>query len=102
MKRIEEFNPTGGIIVSLGLDTHAGDPCTLRRAGFELSGTDYFEMGQMIGQYAAAVANNNTNNDDNDSKSNSPPVIFIQEGGYYMEKVPKAVKDVLVGFAEQH
>jgi acetoin utilization deacetylase AcuC-like enzyme len=77
MARIQSFGAQA-LVVSLGLDTHEGDPCAIRRAGFRMGGTDYVEMGQLIGSVRQI------------------PTVFIQEGGYYMDKVPRAVADVLI------
>ena len=76
---VEDFGAEA-FIVSLGLDTHDADPCTLRRAGFHLSGQDYWNMGQLVG-----------------AKLRDVPTVFVQEGGYRMDKVGKAAADVLVG-----
>jgi acetoin utilization deacetylase AcuC-like enzyme len=80
MDKINDFGAEA-LIVSLGLDTHAGDPCTIKRAGFKLEGDDYKEMGKTIG------------------KNCDIPTIFVQEGGYKMDKVPGAAANVLKGFA---
>jgi len=77
---VEDFGAEA-LVVSLGLDTHEGDPCTIRRAGFKLSGDDYWSMGQLIGTNLGPV-----------------PTVFVQEGGYRMDKVGKAAADVVVGF----
>jgi acetoin utilization deacetylase AcuC-like enzyme len=77
--RILEFGAEA-LVVSLGLDTHEGDPCTIRRAGFTLKGTDYCKMGQTIGAELGDL-----------------PTVFVQEGGYLMDKVGKAAADVVVG-----
>lgn len=73
-----EFQPQS-LVVSLGLDTYAEDPCALRRAGFRLEGQDYVEMGELIGNYSLDI----------------PSVIFVQEGGYRMDVVAKAATDVV-------
>ena len=103
MKRIQEFHPNAGLVVSLGLDTHADDPCALRRAGFHLAGNDYYEMGQVIGSYISDTNCDSISNEEAGSCGLSStatiPAIFVQEGGYYLEKVPQATKNVLVGFA---
>ena len=78
--RIQDFGAEA-VVVSLGLDTHEGDPCTIRRAGFKLAGTDFWNMGQIIG-----------------AKLGNIPTVFVQEGGYRMDKVGKAAADVVVGF----
>lgn len=79
------------LVVSLGLDTHAGDPCAIRRAGFLLQGDDYLEMGTCIGEALKRA---------NDRSSSYTPVVVIQEGGYKMDNVPKAATDVLLGLAD--
>jgi len=71
------------LIVSLGLDTLKGDPCAIRRAGFQLNGHDYHEMGQTIATLYY--------------ENQKGPIIVVQEGGYYMEKVPQATSDFLLG-----
>lgn len=81
LDRIKEFGAEA-IVFSLGLDTHDGDPCTIRRAGFSLSGTDYRKMGELIG-----------------AELNYLPVLFIQEGGYRMDKVAEAASLVVLGFS---
>ena len=53
-------------VVSLGLDTHDGDPVAIRRAGFHLAGEDYWEMGHVIGSKLQGKI----------------PILFLQEGGY--------------------
>lgn len=79
--RIVDFGAQA-VVVSLGLDTHEGDPCTIRRAGFNLSGRDYWDMGQLVGDKLSGI-----------------PTMFVQEGGYRLEKVGKAAADVVVGFS---
>jgi acetoin utilization deacetylase AcuC-like enzyme len=78
LDRINDFQPQA-LIVSMGLDTYAEDPCALRRAGFELQGRDYIEMGRLIGEHSFSI----------------PTVIFVQEGGYRMDAVAKAATDVV-------
>lgn len=82
MKKVQSFGAEA-LVVSLGLDTHEGDPCAIRRAGFSMSGQDYVEMGQWIGSYACDI-----------------PILVIQEGGYRMDKVPSAAADVLEACAK--
>ena len=82
MQRIQSFGAEA-LIISLGLDTLADDPCAIRRAGFKLFGTDYLEMGRTIGRGCKI------------------PSVVIQEGGYLMEKVPQAAADVLIGLMEE-
>lgn len=79
--RIREFGALA-TVVSLGLDTHEGDPCTIRRAGFCLSGEDYTHMGKCI---ASGIS--------------SGPVIFVQEGGYRMDEIGNAASNVVLGYA---
>lgn len=54
------------LVVSLGLDTHDGDPVAIRRAGFHLADSDYVEMGKVIGAKLQGKI----------------PIVFVQEGGY--------------------
>jgi acetoin utilization deacetylase AcuC-like enzyme len=82
MKRVQSFGAEA-LVVSMGLDTHEGDPCAIRRAGFSMSGKDYMELGQWIGSYASKI-----------------PILIIQEGGYRMDKVPSAAADVLQACVE--
>ncbi len=77
MKKVQSFDAEA-LVISLGLDTHEGDPCAIRRAGFHMSGNDYVEMGQWIGSYASKI-----------------PIVVVQEGGYRMDKVPSAASDVI-------
>lgn len=80
LDRIVSFDAVA-LVVSLGLDTHERDPCAIRRAGFCLSGKDYWEMGSAIGARVGGL-----------------PTVFVQEGGYRMDAVGKAAADVLVGY----
>lgn len=77
LTKIEEFGAQA-LVVSLGLDTYLGDPCAVRRAGFNLEGDDYTYMGKAIG-------------------SANLPTVVVQEGGYKMDSVPQAATDFLVG-----
>ncbi len=79
--RIVQDFEAKAVVVSLGLDTYENDPCTIRRAGFNLSGKDYWEMGQLIGE-----------------KLGDMPMVFVQEGGYRMDVVGTAAADIVVGF----
>ena len=81
LDRIREFGALA-TVVSLGLDTHDGDPCTIRRAGFCLSGEDYTHMGRSIA-----------------SGLSDGPVIFVQEGGYRMDEIGNAASNVVLGYA---
>lgn len=83
--------PVQALVVSLGLDTLAGDPCAIRRAGFQLKGDDYKAMGQMIGAATAKAASR--------LKLSSLPCVVIQEGGYKMDDVPAAAADMLMAMA---
>lgn len=84
MKRIADFGAQA-LVVSMGLDTLDGDPVTMRRAGFRLKGSDYVEMGRLIGSELEQEAK----------------CMFIQEGGYKMEELGQAAADVVAGFASQ-
>jgi acetoin utilization deacetylase AcuC-like enzyme len=86
LQTISEFGAQA-LVLSMGLDTHEGDPCAVRRAGFRLSGVDYLEMGRRIG---AACGGGGV----------KIPTVVIQEGGYRMDKVPGAAADVLCGYTE--
>jgi acetoin utilization deacetylase AcuC-like enzyme len=48
LRRIQAFAPKR-LVVSLGLDTHVGDPCAIRRAGFNMAGHDYVKNGRSFG-----------------------------------------------------
>lgn len=80
--RIEEFE-ADALVISMGLDTYDQDPCALRRAGFCLKDGDYINIGQAIANYLPQV-----------------PTIIVQEGGYRMNAVGSAAKDVVVSFCE--
>jgi acetoin utilization deacetylase AcuC-like enzyme len=73
------------LIVSLGLDTHLGDPCAIRRAGFGLAGDDYRKMGTLMAEKI----------------QNHIPTVFVQEGGYRMDKIADAAADVVISFAQR-
>ena len=89
---IENFGPDA-LVVSLGLDTHAEDPCATRRAGFLLGSndSDYDCMGRAIGSIVASCSSSNN--------IRSIPTIVLQEGGYKMDAVPIAAADVVLGIA---
>jgi acetoin utilization deacetylase AcuC-like enzyme len=77
---IQKYHPDV-LIVSLGLDTHAQDPCASRRkGGFQLCGNDYYEMGRMVHDGLKGL-----------------PTLVVQEGGYKLDEVPKAVVSFLTG-----
>jgi len=86
---IANFQPDA-FVLSLGLDTHAGDPCAIRRAGFRLSGSDYDCMGRLVGEIIVECSTNTTQ---------VLPTIVLQEGGYKMDAVPSAAADVVLGMA---
>lgn len=83
LKRITEFGAQA-VVISMGLDTHEGDPCTIRRAGFGLQGLDYWEKGQMMARNLKGL-----------------PIVIIQEGGYRMETIGEAASNVVFGFYEE-
>lgn len=82
MARIEQFGAKA-LVVSMGLDTLDSDPVTLQRAGFHLKGSDYVEMGKLIGS----------------KLDQNVPCMFVQEGGYEMEKLGMAAADVVASCA---
>lgn len=82
LDKIQSFGAES-LVVSLGLDTHDGDPCAGKRGGFKLSGGDYFQIGRAIG-----------------SQCNKLPTLVVQEGGYKMDDVPRALADFLRGHIE--
>lgn len=82
LTKIVDFAPEQ-LVISLGLDTHEGDPCAIRRAGFLLEGDDYRDMGQMLAQQGPKV-----------------PTVFVQEGGYRMDVIGPAAATVVYSFAE--
>lgn len=71
---IAEFS-ADDLIVSLGLDTYAGDPIS----GFQLSSDDYFPAGEMIASLCL-------------------PTIFVLEGGYALEDIGQNAGNVLESF----
>eukprot|EP00934_Nitzschia_sp_Nitz4_P008460 Nitzschia sp. Nitz4//scaffold89_size161592//79860//81173//NITZ4_002381-RA/size161592-processed-gene-0.225-mRNA-1//-1//CDS//3329559625//8450//frame0 len=84
--KLESFG-VDALVISLGLDTHKGDPCALRRAGFELDGENYGEMGRMFGKFVSKRR----------SEGSGMPVVVVQEGGYAMAHVADAASDFLCG-----
>lgn len=66
------------LVVSLGLDTLAGDPDASDNAGFELQVADFAEMGRMLAGVGL-------------------PVLVLQEGGYRMDAVAEAVAQFMAG-----
>ena len=83
LRRIEEFGAEA-VVISMGLDTHEGDPCTIRRAGFGLRGRDYWEKGQMMARNLKGL-----------------PLVIIQEGGYRMDTIGEAASNVVLGFHDE-
>ena len=83
LQRIEEFGAEA-VVISMGLDTHEGDPCTIRRAGFGLRGRDYWEKGQMMARNLKGL-----------------PLVIIQEGGYRMDTIGEAASNVVLGFHDE-
>ena len=83
METISKFEPRA-LVISLGLDTYAGDAVAVNRGGFQLSGDDYFKMGVYIGK---CMMDKNV------------PCVFVQEGGYKMDVVGDAAADVVGGYA---
>jgi acetoin utilization deacetylase AcuC-like enzyme len=90
LQTISEFG-TQAFMLSMGLDTHEGDPCAVRRAGFRLSGVDYLEMGRRIGAACGGGGGGG---------GVKIPTVVIQEGSYRMDKVPGVAADVLCGYTE--
>jgi acetoin utilization deacetylase AcuC-like enzyme len=64
------------LVVSLGVDTFAGDPIS----GFKLQSTDYLRMGERLQQLGL-------------------PTVLIFEGGYAVEEVGVNAVNVLQAFA---
>ena len=86
IENINAFVPTT-LLVSLGLDTYDNDPCTIRRAGFTLQLSDYTEMGTLL---ATAIV----------SPKPLRQTIFVQEGGYRMDVIGDAAKNVVVSYSQ--
>ena len=83
LQRIEEFGAEA-VVISMGLDTHEGDPCALPGTGFALQGRDYWEKGQMMAR-----------------NLKGPPLVIIQEGGYRMDTIGEAASNVVLGFHDE-
>lgn len=77
LRGIARFAP-GALVVSLGLDTFAGDPI----AGFTLSSEDYFRVGA-------------------DLAGAGLPTVFVFEGGYAVAEVGINAVNVLEGFMQR-
>ena len=56
----------------------------MNRAGFKLSGNDYYEMGLAMGKVMLGK---------------NIPTVFVQEGGYKMDVVGMAASNVVRGYA---
>jgi acetoin utilization deacetylase AcuC-like enzyme len=76
MSRIVEFRPDA-LVVSLGVDTFAGDPISF----FKLQSADYSTLGRMLGTLGL-------------------PTLFVFEGGYAVTEVGVNTVNVLTGFEE--
>ncbi len=63
-------------MVSLGLDTLAGDPVAFPTAAFALQPPDFAEMGRLLLR---------------DSRVAHLPKVFFQEGGYLLNDVTQGV-----------
>ena len=61
------------LVVSLGLDTVAGDPDSRPGHGFALTIEDFSRMGGLF-------------------RSVGLQTLVLQEGGYHLEQVPRAVR----------
>jgi acetoin utilization deacetylase AcuC-like enzyme len=72
--RLRDFRPDA-LVVSLGVDTFAGDPISF----FKLQSADFHSYGRMIG--ACGI-----------------PTLFVFEGGYAVEDVGVNTVNVLAGF----
>ena len=76
VRGLSELSPDG-LVVSLGVDTHADDP--LANPGFRLRDEHYLELGRLVARVAK-------------------PTVFILEGGYAIGSIGRNVVDVLSGF----
>jgi acetoin utilization deacetylase AcuC-like enzyme len=72
---VAEFDPCA-LVVSLGLDTLAGDPVAFPTAAFSLKAGDFAEMGRLVLC---------------DARLARVPKVFFQEGGYLLEDVTRGV-----------
>jgi acetoin utilization deacetylase AcuC-like enzyme len=64
-------------VVSLGLDTVAGDPDSRPGHGFALGIEDYSRMGALF-------------------RSTGLQTLVLQEGGYHLDQVPRAVRHFIL------
>jgi acetoin utilization deacetylase AcuC-like enzyme len=79
---MQEFDAEA-VVISMGLDTHDGDPCALPGAGFCLEVEDYWKLGYLMSH-----------------SLKQKKVIIIQEGGYRMDKIGEAVSNVIMGISD--
>ena len=70
------------IVISLGLDTFAGDPIST----FALQTADYAQLGQRLRQLAASLG--------------GTPTLFVLEGGYAAAELGTNAVQVLAGFEQ--
>jgi acetoin utilization deacetylase AcuC-like enzyme len=77
LRHIADFKP-GALVVSLGLDTFAGDPI----AGFTLATPDYLRIGEDLARAGL-------------------PTVFVFEGGYAVAEVGTNAVNVLDGFTQK-
>jgi acetoin utilization deacetylase AcuC-like enzyme len=77
LERVKTFGAKA-LVVSLGVDTLAGDPECAPLAGFDLHAPDYDAMGGMI-------------------RALGIPTIVVQEGGYLLPQAGETVRHFLVG-----
>ena len=91
MRYIRDFHPTT-LLVSLGMDTFENDPCTIRRAGFTLQLDDYIQMGSLL---ATEISESSSS-----SSSSLHQTIFVQEGGYRMDVIGDAARNVVLSYAQ--
>ena len=76
LQGVAAFGP-GALVVSLGLDTFAGDPIS----GFTLQSADYLQVGADLARAGL-------------------PTVFVFEGGYAVAEVGVNAVNVLEGFAQ--
>jgi acetoin utilization deacetylase AcuC-like enzyme len=77
LRGVADYKP-GALVVSLGLDTFAGDPI----AGFTLATPDYLHVGEDLARAGL-------------------PTVFVFEGGYAVAEVGTNAVNVLDGFMQQ-
>lgn len=74
---VTDFNAQA-LVVSLGLDTFAGDPIS----GFRLTSEDYLVVGDMLANLQL-------------------PTVFVLEGGYALDAIGENTVNVLAGFCQR-